>query len=349
MLVLLCCTLIATAIAAAAAPTIDYKGDGRDLQQTIDRAETGSTIACDPKRKMEISAPITIKKSVVLQGINASLPRRLGKTSLLVVKAEGVTIQDSEFSGNYDSVPQSERAPLVVLQVGKFKIQRCAFYDGSKDGIMITPPEGERGHDIVGGEVRDIKAFRMGRDAISISGGNDGLRVRDVTVRNVRLERGYHRGAVEVSDGSDNVTVRDVYAQDAVYAIDVQDHGKPSAPNTKVLIENVEAVRCKHIIRTANGPRGHERLTLRNFVGKDCTFPVQISNTKHVRIEQLTILNHNDGKSPPIRLQSCDDVLLKGITIQSRAFHDAPIKLVKCSDVRVEDLAKLQSASPKSD
>jgi hypothetical protein len=213
---------------------------------------------------------------------------------------------------------------------------------------MITPSEGERGRDIVGGEVRDIKAFRMGRDAVSLSGGNNGLRVRDVSVRNVRLERGYHRGAVEVSDGSDNVTVRDVYAQDAVYAIDVQDHGKPSAPNTKVLIENVEAVRCKHIIRTANGPRGHEHLTLRNFVGKDCTLPVQISHTKHVRIEQLTILNHTDGKSPPIRLQSCEDVLLKSVTIQSQAFPDDPIRLIKCSDVRVEGPELNQSGNSNS-
>ena len=182
---------------------------------------------------------------------------------------------------------------------------------------MITPPEG--GRDIVGGEVRDIKAFRMGRDAVSISGGNNGLRIRDVTVRNVRLERGYHRGAVEVSDGTDNISVRDVYAEDAVYAIDVQDHGKPST-DTNISIENVEAIRCKHIIRTANGPRGHDHLTLRNFLGKECTLPVQISFTKHVRIEQLKIENHIDRKSPPIRLQSCDDVLLKGLSISKPGF-----------------------------
>ena len=209
--------------------------------------------------------------------------------------------------------------------------------------------EGDKGRDIVGGVIQDIKAFRMGRDAISISGGNNGLRVRDVTVRNVRLERGFHRGAVEVSDGADNVTVRDVYAQDAVYAIDVQDHGKPSAPNTNIVIENVEAVRCKHIIRTANSPRGHENLTLRNFVGKECALPVQISNTKHVRIEQLSILNHTDRKSPPIRLQSCEDVLLKGVTIQTQAFHDEPIKIVKSSDVRVEDLSKSELVPLKAD
>jgi photosystem II stability/assembly factor-like uncharacterized protein len=320
--------------------SINYTGDGSDLQETIDRANPGSTIACDPKRKLEISTTITIKQPITLEGVNAALPRGLGKTSLFVVESEGVTIQDSEFHGNYDSVPQSDRAPLLWFQAGKFKIARCTFYDGSKDGVNITPVEGDKGRDIVGGEIRDLKAFRMGRDVVSISGGNNGLRVRDVTVNNVRLERGYHRGAVEVSDGSDNVTVQNVYAQDAVYAIDVQDHGKPSAPNTNIVIENVEAVRCKHIIRTANGPRGHEHLTLRNFTGRECTLPVLISNTKHVRIEKLTILNHTDAKSPPIRLQTCEHVLLTGITIQSQSFHADPIKLVNCSDVKIDGLTK---------
>jgi hypothetical protein len=349
VLVLLSGIVVTTVSAAHPSQTIDYHGDGSDLEQTIDRAEPGSTIVCDPKRKMELSAPITIKKPIALKGFHAALPRALGKTSLVVVEAEGVTIRDSEFRGNYDSVPQSERAPLVWFQAGKFKIERCAFYDSSKDGIMITPADGERGRDIVGGEIRDIKAFRMGRDAVSISGGNNGLRIRDLTVQNVRLERGFHRGAVEVSDGSDNVTVRNIYAEDAVYAVDVQDHGRPSAPNTNIVIENVEAVRCKHIIRTANGPRGHERLTLRNFVGKECALPVQISHTAHVRVEQLSIVNHIDRKSPPIRLQNCEDVLLKGLTIESRDFHDEPIKLVNCSDVRIEGLTKRQPGSPKSD
>jgi hypothetical protein len=225
----------------------------------------------------------------------------------------------------------------VWIQQGGFSVERCNFFDGSKDGINVTPPEGDAGRDIVGGVIRDIKGYRMGRDVVSISGGNKGLKVRDVTVENVRLEKGYHRGAVEVSDGSDKVTVRNVYAEDAVYAIDVQDHGKGSAPNTNITIENVEAVRCKHILRTANSSRGHANLTLRNLVGKECALPLQISNTRHVQVEQLTI-RHTDRKSPPIRLEKCEDVLLRGVAIQSSTFADEPIKIVKCADVRVENL-----------
>jgi hypothetical protein len=340
VLVVLLGSFLPRAQAAEAPQMIAYNGDGSDLQKVIDGASAGAIITCDLKRQMELAAPLVIKKAMTLRCVNVALPRGVGNTSLIVVEAKGVTIYDSEFHGNYDSVSQKDRAPLVWFQAGGFTVERCTFHDGYKDGVMIAPSSGENARDIVGGVVQDIKAFRMGRDAVSISGGNNGLRIRDVTVRNIRLEKGYHRGAVEVSDGADNITVRDVYAQDAVYAIDVQDHGKPSAPNTNIVIEDVEAVRCRHIIRTSNGPRGHANLTLRNLVGNECAFPVQISNTKRVRIEQLSILNHTDRKSPPIRLESCHDVLLKSVTVQSLAFPDDPIKTVKCSGVSVQDSSR---------
>ena len=112
------------ASSAAASQSIRFDGDGSDLQQMFDRADAGSTIVCNPKRRIEISTPITIRKAITLQGLNVALPRGLSKTSLLVVEAEGVTIQTSEFHGNFDSVPQSERAPLVWLQGSKFSVQR---------------------------------------------------------------------------------------------------------------------------------------------------------------------------------------------------------------------------------
>jgi hypothetical protein len=81
-------------------------------------------------------------------------------------------------------------------------------------------------------------------------------------------------------------------------------------------------------------------LTLRNFSGRECALPLQVSNTKHVQIEKVTILNHTDQKLPPIRLEKCEDILLKGVTIQSESFGDEPIKTIKCSEVRIEDLTR---------
>ena len=166
------------------------------------------------------------------------------------------------------------------------------------------------------------------------------MRVRDVTVENIRLERSYHRGAVEASDGTDNITIRNVFAQDAVYAVDVQDHGAPSAPNTNILVEHIEALRCKHALRTANGPRGHAQLTLRNIRAIECALPLQISHTTGVQIEQLNILGHTDPKLPPVQLKNCAEVVLKTATIQSRAFAGDPVQLRNTTGVLVEGLKR---------
>ncbi len=55
ILILISCCFSSTANASADPQTIAYHGDGSDLQATIDRAPSGSIIACDPKRQMEIS------------------------------------------------------------------------------------------------------------------------------------------------------------------------------------------------------------------------------------------------------------------------------------------------------
>jgi hypothetical protein len=211
-----------------------FDGDAAALQQAIDQASENATIVCDRQRLLVISKPITITKPITLTGLKARLPDGLGRTPMVVVAAEGVTLTNLELHGNYTTVAQADRAPMIWVQRGRFTIESCQFFDGTKDGIMVTPLDD--GYDIVGGTIRQIQAFRMGRDAVSLSGGNQGRKVRDLTVENVKLERGYERGAVEVSDGSDSITVRHVRAESAIYAIDVQDHRGESAANTNIVL-----------------------------------------------------------------------------------------------------------------
>ena len=333
--------LVGTSMVHAAAtdpPAITYTGDGSDLQEVIDAAPTGVTITFDAACCLEVSKSITVRRSLALSGLNARLPQKLGRTPIVIVAAEGVTLSGLELQGNYDSVSQDDRAPLIHVTKGRFKAKRCVFRDASKDGIMVEP-ERSAG-DIVDVVVRDIEAHRMGRDAVSISGGNRGQRVRNVLVENVRLQRGYFRGAVEVSDGTDSVTVRHVCAEDAVYAIDVQDHGTASAPNTNVLLEEVTAVNCKHVIRTANSKIKHANLTLRKFTAADCKQPVKISNTTNVVIEDLTITNRTKADSARVRLDNCHGVRLGDIRIRGLAQGVEPIVAKNCTDVKIGPLTR---------
>jgi hypothetical protein len=296
------------------------KFTGGDLQTVLNNAPDGAVIMCEQSGPLVVTKTIRIARPVTLRGLKAQLSEKLGDTVLLVVETQGVILSDLELHGNYNSVPQKNRAPLIHVKAGRFRIERCRFFDGTKDGIMITPDDGAG--DIVDGVIRDIEGTRMGRDVVSISGGNGGQRIRNVTVENIRLKKSFHRGAVEVSDGSDKITVRHVRAEDAVYAVDVQDHGAeqpgkpaPCAPNTNITFEDVTATNCKHVIRTANHPLGHHTLILRYFTAKNCREPVLISNTKQVRIDNLVITNEPPAKKPRITLQNCDDVELRNVTI----------------------------------
>ena len=313
---------------------VKYTGKTASLQEVIDNASPGAVIVCDPQQQMELSEPLTINKKLTLKGLSARLPKGLGKTSLVIVKARGVTLKDITLHGNYDSVSQDNRAPLIIIRKGDFRVENCKFYDSTKDGVKICPEK--KGNDIVGGTVKNIEAFRIGRDAVSISGGNRGQKVRDITVENVRLVKGYLRGAVEISDGTDNITVRNVYAEKCPYAIDVQDHRGRSAPNTNITVEDVTAVNCKHIIRTANSNRGHSGLTLRKFKGITCKEPVRISNTSDVTIEGLTIEKHH-SRHRPVLLRNCSGVTIKNVSIEATRFTRKLMRMKNCSDVEIED------------
>jgi hypothetical protein len=331
---------------AACAGAVEIRftgGSAADFQSLLDKSPTGAVIVCEQAGPLEVAATIQIQKPVTVRGFKACLPPKRGRTPILIVEAPDVTLTGFELRGNYDSVSQENRAPLIHVKRGGFRIERCTFRDGSKDGIMVAPDDGVG--DIVGGIIRDIEGHRMARDLVSLSGGNGGLRIRDVTVENVRLKEGFLRGAVEISDGADNITVRNVMAEDAVYALDVQDHGPTNgttgtacAPNTRVVIEDVTATRCKHILRTANHAQiGHAGLTLRNFTGWDCAQPVRISNTTRVLVEHLTVINEKVPGTPAIALRNSHNVLIRDVTVQSPGGR--AVEAAGCTAVTLERVA----------
>ena len=306
-----------------------------DLQQVIDTAPSNSIVRCDPNRRMVLSTPVTIRKPLTLLGLRARLPEKLGGTSLVLIEAKGVSVLDFELTGNADSVPQSERAPLIVVHAGDFRIERGVFLNSSKDGVMIDG-DALKDEDLVGGVVRDIVGRGVRRDVVSISGSSgNGRRIRNVLVDNIRCYDSEFRGAVEVSDGTDNITVRKVYAESAVYALDVQDHNKPLQGNRNVVIEDVYAVRCKHAIRTANTRKGHGNLTMRDIIAEQCIIPVQVSHTENVTLSNLRVLDHSSGK-PPVQIQDCHGVAVRDVLAQNINLKGPAVLFLNCTDVTMD-------------
>lgn len=313
------------------------KVDGRDLQRVLDAAPPYSFVLCNRNQPLTLSAPVTIRKPLTLQGLNAQLPKGLSKTPLLVVEAEGVAITDFELTGNGDSIPQKDRCALLIIRAGGFRVERGVFVNSSKDGVMIDGPSVE-GRDIVGGIVRDIVGRGCIRDVVSIGGGGvHGHRIRNVLVDNVRGYDSSKRGAVEVSDGTDNITVRKVYAEKSLYAVDIQDHSKPGEVNSNVVVEDVYALDCTHAVRAVNQPLGHSNLTLRDITAQRCNAPLKISNTSNVTLQNVRILDHPAGK-PPISISDCNGVSIRDIAVRN-SIHPGPALLIEnCNDTLIDGL-----------
>jgi hypothetical protein len=62
------------------------------------------------------------------------------------VRAENVSLIDLELHGNYATVPQEQRAPLVAIARGGFTVERATFFDSTKEGLSVTAED----QDIVG-------------------------------------------------------------------------------------------------------------------------------------------------------------------------------------------------------
>lgn len=304
--------------ARADASATDYTGDGGDLQAVIDRLPAGAALRFPADRMLTLTRALVLRGPVTLIGLRARLPERLGRTSLLELRAEGIRLLDLELQGNYRTVPQSERAPLVAVTRGAFHIEGAVLRGATKEGINVTAED----QDVVGGLIRGVRAEEIGRDAVGLSGGNEGRRVRNIVIEDVVLRTSFLRGAVEVSDGTENVLVRGLDVADAMYAVDVQDHRGASAANTNIVVENVRAVDCRYLIRTDNSPRGHAGLVLRNLEGRRIEFPLALSHTVNAVVEQVTFLEPGDwarGDSPTVLLlANCQNVVVRGLRIADR-------------------------------
>lgn len=321
-----------------------YVGE-RDLQTVIDAAADYAEVVCDRGRRVTISQTVVIRKPLTLRGLNAQLPEGLGETPILEVVAAGVSITDFELHGNAATVSQDNRSALISIHAGDFRVERGLFVDSSKDGLEVTtePGKGPSAGDIVGGIVRDIVGRGVVRDVVSISGSNlnDGRKVRNVLVDNIRGYDSQLRGVVEVSDGAENVTVRKVYAERCVYGVDVQDHGEEKQVNRHVLIEDLYAVDCKHALRTANRPFAHSGLVIRDVVAERCTEPLLIKHTRGVRLEGVRVLEHPAGEAAVV-VERCAGVVIRDVTVSGdgggdeKAKRQSALQILNSSDVTIQ-------------
>jgi hypothetical protein len=307
----------------------------QELQERIDAAPAGGVVDFAMLEYVEIDRPLEVRKPLTIRRLKLSLPPSLPRTRLVVVSTEGFGLEDSAFRGNADTVGQDQRATLVEISAGGFRVERCRFDNSSKNGLTIEPsPENPT---LARGVIRDIEGSGVVRDVVSLSGGQRGGVVRNVLVENVRAVDSSLRGAVEVSDRTWDVTVRGITAERCVYAIDVQDHDNPTDINRNVLLEDIRARQCRHAVRTATDPIGHEGLTIRNVVAEDCHLPIRIDHVANVIVDGVRVvgrrLDPREVIDPGcvIQIKGSRNVTVRDLTIEN--IGDTPVA-VKVIDSR---------------
>lgn len=310
-LVSLLSLLVSCGSATQSAGVYQHFGQAENLQQCIDEAPAYSKLMFNPEQEYTITDSVVIDKPLTISGLRAKLADGVGAV-ILAVRSRDVILRSVHLTGNAATVTQEDRAPLIHVSRGGFIIEDSEFHNSSKDGIEVSNLDADP---IIGGVIRNIVGTGNMRDLISINGENDG-HINHLLVENIRCYNSELRGAVEVSDGTMNTTVRKIYAENSIYALDVQDHGYEGAINQTVIAEGIIAVNCRHAVRTANSPVGHSRHIFKNITADNCEQPLRISNIDGVHIEDVHIREHS-GENPAVRVTNCDNVTLENIIINN--------------------------------
>lgn len=312
------------------------------LQDRLDEAPEHSVVDFAMTEFVTLDKPLRVAKPLTVRGLRLQLPPKLPRTQLLQTNVEGFSLTDSHFRGNADTVGQDQRASLVEVRAGKFRVERCTFENSSKNGLTIDP--GDTDQPLIGGVVRDIVGHGVVRDVVSLSGGSRGGTVRDVLVENVYASDSSLRGAVEVSDRTWDVTVRGVTADRCVYAVDVQDHDLATDINRNVLLEDIRARNCRHAVRTATDPIGHNGLTIRNVVAEDCDVPLRIDHIANVLVDGVHIIGRERDPAETndlecaFQIKGCTNVTIRNVVIEGVDNIPAPVKVVDTSQLLVDRL-----------
>lgn len=316
----------------AAPPKILSYTEG-DLQDFVDQAPPYSVILCNRNRELVLSSPVVVRKPLELRGLKAKLPPKLGKTPLVIVDSDNVTLSGFNLHGNAGTVDRSKRSALIEVRGSQFVIQNGELHDSTKDGVMISPG-GRNPRIISGGVVRNIAGSNIDRDLVSISATHAGtLPVEHLLVENIRCHGSPLRGAVEVSNGSRYITVRKVFAENCVYAVDVQDHNEPAQINHDVLIEDVHAKKCQYVVRFLQHPFGHHDITLRDLTAVQCSQPLVLANADRLTVSNVRI-NGFEGDCP-LTITNCDGVFLRDVMLSKVKSKSRAIQVENCNDVLI--------------
>ncbi|KAJ8906829.1 hypothetical protein NDN08_003315 [Rhodosorus marinus] len=307
-----------------------------DLNKQIQKASHGDVLKANPTCMYTVDKAIKIQKKLKLRNIRAKLKDGVGLTAIFKVLAEGVVIQDFVLYGNKKTVSQPDRMSLILVFRSKCIIRRGVFVGATQNGVLVRPSE--NGKEIVGGRLEDLVGRGCMRDVVSISTRDAGkLKTRRIVVKNIKAYNSPKKGAVEVSDGAKNIRVENIYAEDCVYAIDIQDHNKGALEkNSRIRISNVHAKNSKYAIHSQTSDIGHSDIVISNVRAENCNQAIYLKNIGKLSIDGLDSIG-GKGQGNGVELDNCNDLTLKHVKFGSKQGSSA-VLLKNSSKITINDV-----------
>jgi hypothetical protein len=294
-------------------------------QDALDAASPGERVVADATVTHTVDEPLTITTpGVTVSGLALRLADGADE-NLVEIGADGVRLADFALDGNRAN-QSGERQSNGVLVTGASNVTVAGgrVENVSRHGIRIVDSSAvtsrapantihvERGpaSDVT---VRDVRVDTPRRDGCSVEGPD----LETVSIENVRTFDSSDRGSVEVKDGASAVRVAGCHAENCVYGVAIQDHGR--YPTRDVRIAGNAARNCETLVdaQTSHPP---DDVVVEGNVGRDLGGE-GLGGPGGVHAHLISglvvtdnVLDRVDG--PGIAVHDCEDVVVTGNVVR---------------------------------
>ncbi|KAJ8906832.1 hypothetical protein NDN08_003318 [Rhodosorus marinus] len=314
---------------------------GTSLKTQIDNAPAGAYLLSDGSCTWNVRYTIMVRKPITLRGVKAKLVEGIGGRPLMKVFAERFYLSDFVFIGNRQSVEQSQRASLLYISQGGFRVRRGSFINSTRDGVSVYPDRSVKNpKPIVGGDIRHIIGDGNVRDVVSLSTAGDGrISTSNIKVRNVTAFDCSKKGAVEVSDGVHNIDIRDISAARCIYGISIQDHGRSGfETNTQIQISNVTVVDSLYGVLSETSTNEHSNISITGVKLVRCHNAMLLKNIQQLEVDDVQIFWARKAAETQIDVQDCSGLTVRKLTFDSGGSTDTAIRIAGSKDVTFDGL-----------
>uniref|UniRef100_A0A7S0BUE4 Right handed beta helix domain-containing protein n=1 Tax=Rhodosorus marinus TaxID=101924 RepID=A0A7S0BUE4_9RHOD len=308
------------------------------LKYQLEKAPWGATMESPGNCEWIVAKTIYIKKPITIRGVHARLKIGVGKTVLMKVMAKGFKLYNFVFTGNQESVTQKQRASLLHITRGGFRVRKGVVRNSSRDGITVYPNR-QKPTVIIGGEISDIEGHNNVRDVVSLSTAADGrIESRNILVENIKAFNCGVKGAVEVSDGVRAITIKKIFASRCRYGISIQDHGRSKFEiNRGISISDLTVEYSRYGIVSETSDVDHSDISIARVTLRKCRTAMLLKNIRNLSVADVKVIDA-PGSDSLVDVQRCSVLRVRKLDFVSGGPTRTAVKIARSKDIAINGI-----------